>query len=275
MHVSIKAIRMAQRHLGFNQEEVDGILGEGTENALDQALKARKDDLDPRYTNAILEGSRKRKLTAYIQLLAEDRGIETGPVDGYWGPQTDYAFDNLKHLEEHGELPRSWRDIQPTSANPNNWPLERGSELVASYGGPGTNLTTVEAPYVHRLSWDLSTQVMRFSCHEKVADSIVRVLTAVLDHYGYERIKELRLDRWGGCYNKRKKRGGTEWSTHAWGIALDYDPERNRLNWSQDKAAFAGPEYDNWWEFWEEEGWVSLGRVANFDWMHVQAARRL
>ena len=102
----------------------------------------------------------------------------------------------------------------------------------------------------------------------------VQVLTRVLQHYGYERIKELRLDRWGGCYNERKKRGGTEWSTHAWGIAMDYDPERNRLTWGRDRAAFARPEYDRWWGFWEEEGWVSLGRVANFDWMHVQAARR-
>ena len=24
---------------------------------------------------------------------------------------------------------------------------------------------------------------------------------------------------------------------------------------------------------WEEEGWISLGRARDFDWMHVQAAR--
>jgi len=58
------------------------------------------------------------------------------------------------------------------------------------------------------------------------------------------------------------------------GGSADFDPERNRLQWGRDRAAFARPEYDAWWRQWEEEGWVSLGRTANFDWMHVQAARR-
>ena len=101
-----------------------------------------------------------------------------------------------------------------------------------------------------------------------------RMRLIVLAHYGPDGVRELRLDRYGGCFNPRKKRGGTSWSTHAWAIALDFDPERNRLQWGRERAAFARPEYHRWWELWEEEGWVSLGRVANFDWMHVQAARR-
>jgi hypothetical protein len=60
---------------------------------------------------------------------------------------------------------------------------------------------------------------------------------------------------------------------HIWGIAMDYDPNRNKLRWNSDKAVFAREEYRRWWEFWEEEEWVSLGRSRNFDWMHVQAAR--
>jgi hypothetical protein len=60
---------------------------------------------------------------------------------------------------------------------------------------------------------------------------------------------------------------------HSWGIAIDYDPNRNKLRWGAEKAVFAREEYKPWWEFWEEEGWISLGRSRNFDWMHVQAAR--
>jgi len=60
---------------------------------------------------------------------------------------------------------------------------------------------------------------------------------------------------------------------HAWGIALDYFPAKNRLKWHQDKALFARPAYDAWWEIWEDEGWVGLGRVRDFDWMHIQAVR--
>ena len=106
-----------------------------------------------------------------------------------------------------------------------------------------------------------------------MSDSLGRVLAVVLDHYGLDEIKRLRLDLWGGCLNVRKMRGGDRYSMHSWGIALDYDPERNRLKWGRDKASFAKPEYDPWWEAWEQEGWVSLGRQRNFDWMHVQAAK--
>jgi len=85
--------------------------------------------------------------------------------------------------------------------------------------------------------------------------------------------KTLKLDLWGGCLNVRRMRGGRKYSTHSWGIAVDYDPLHNRLKWGRDKALFARPEYNKWWEFWEKEGWVSLGRTRNFDWMHIQAAK--
>jgi hypothetical protein len=54
---------------------------------------------------------------------------------------------------------------------------------------------------------------------------------------------------------------------------LDFDPSRNKLKWGRDKANLARPEYDAWWEAWETEGWLSLGRERNFDWMHIQAVK--
>jgi hypothetical protein len=68
-------------------------------------------------------------------------------------------------------------------------------------------------------------------------------------------------------------RGGSAWSTHAWGIAIDWNPSSNKLKWGREQATLARPEYDAWWDIWEEEGWLSLGRARNYDWMHVQAAR--
>jgi hypothetical protein len=97
-------------------------------------------------------------------------------------------------------------------------------------------------------------------------------LENVLNIYGENEIDRLRLNRFGGCYNNRRMRGGTQWSTHSWGIALDFDPARNQLTWGRNQAAFAHPVYNDWWRCWEEEGWVSLGRRRNYDWMHIQAA---
>jgi hypothetical protein len=276
MYIPVNAIRIAQRRLGFPVDEVDGVLGPLTAAALDEALRTRRAELNPVHAGAILDGARSRKLTAFIQLLAADLQVNAGKIDGLWGPQTAFAFDCLAFAEEQGELPAPWRDVAPGGANPHHWPVEREAALVAFYGLPGdeANLVSVEVPYAHRLSWAPSEHVHRIRCHRSVADSLARVLGRVLEHYGAAGIDALRLDLWGGCYNHRRKRGGTAWSTHAWGIAMDYDPDRNRLNWGREHASFARPEYEAWWRCWEEEGWVSLGRSAHFDWMHVQAARR-
>jgi len=214
----------------------------------------------------------KRQATAFIQSLCKLNNINAGPVDGYWGPQTEYAYGILETFLETGILPNPWRDEQPNAIlNPHNFPFEVDMEQF--YGEVGKNQVRLQLPYPHRLSWEKRTIVRSLFCHEKVKDSLNTVLTNVLNHYGMEEIRRLHLDIWGGCLNVRKKRGGTSWSTHSWGIALDYDPDNNALRWGRDKALFARPEYDKWWQFWEEEGWVSLGRAKNFDWMHVQAAR--
>lgn len=88
-----------------------------------------------------------------------------------------------------------------------------------------------------------------------------------------EGIRALGLDLFGGCLNVRAMRGGKALSMHSWGIAIDVDPEHNPLRWGRDKARMAGPDYAPFLDIWESEGWISLGRERNYDWMHVQAAR--
>lgn len=128
-------------------------------------------------------------------------------------------------------------------------------------------------PYPMRIAWDKRKTVSRITIHSKCAESAGRALQRTLDHYGMEKIKELGLDLFGGCFNNRPMRGGSQLSMHAFACAIDFDPERNQLKWGRDRARLAKADCAKFWEFWEAEGWVPLGRARNFDWMHVQAAR--
>lgn len=152
------------------------------------------------------------------------------------------------------------------------WPKQNAARMNAFYGKVGTNQKPLVCPYPMVLSWDTRTTISKFSINKNCHDSALKVLTRVREVYGLAEIKRLRLDRFGGCLNVRKMRGGSNWSIHSWGAAIDFDPDRNQLKWGRDQAAFAKPEYEEWWKAWEAEGWVSLGRERNFDWMHVQAA---
>jgi hypothetical protein len=260
-----KAVQFIQAQLnarGLDAGPEDGILGPRTLAALNQVEGIPQ------------EWAKKRKAVAFVQLLAKAKDIETGDIDGYWGPQTEFAFEVMQQvLVEHRE-PEIWRPEELPDENPHGWPRQTPEDsLVRFYGEVGTNQTRIDLPYPHKLAWKKSTVIRSFPCHEKVHDSLHRVLSRVLDNYGIEEIRKLRLNLWGGCLNVRRMRGGTRYSMHSWGIAVDYDPERNRLKWGRDRAGFAKSEYDTWWKIWEEEGWVSLGRTRNFDWMHVQAAK--
>ena len=247
------AVRVIQQCLikeGLNPGTVDGKLGDNTYRAVNTALTRRTADLPGNWQG----WTNPRKSVAYLQLLCKERGIDVGVIDGFWGPQTDFAFDTLAQLLETGEMPRPWRDETPLVVNPNGWPPQDEAAVIGKYGKAGTNQVSLALPYPHRIAWDLKTTVNSYQCNAKVRDSAQRVLQRVFDHYGMERIKELRLDRWGGCLNVRKMRGGTKWSMHSWGIAIDYDPDNNQLKWGRDRAAFARPEYDAWWRFWRKRG---------------------
>jgi hypothetical protein len=265
MELTTSMIKLAQKELkkkGKYHGEIDGRINAGVKSALGTIPQ-----LKPHWRY-------KQKLIGFIQLLCIENNIDTGDLDGLWGTRTAYAYEVLKQYLETGVMPGNWRDIEPLDVNPHHWPKETESDLIAFYGEPGEqHLTVFQAPYPLKASWDKRIIIQRVRCHEKVKESLETILNNVLDHYGHDKINELHLNVYGGSYSYRKKRGGSSWSTHAWGIAMDFDPDNNQLRWGRDKALFAQPEYDAWWRFWEEEGWTSLGRVKNYDWMHVQAAK--
>lgn len=154
----------------------------------------------------------------------------------------------------------------------NNWPRQK--DLAKFYGkiGSGHKILRVPAEYPMKL-YNGPKQVTRINIHEKCHDSALAVLHRVLEHYGPEKLHGSGMDSYFGCYAPRRMRGGSSWSTHAWACAIDFDASNNPLRWKMDRARFAQAFYDYWWSCWEDEGWLSLGRSRNFDWMHVQAAR--
>lgn len=146
--------------------------------------------------------------------------------------------------------------------------------IIKRYGQPTVTgkeyLVTIDSPFPLRVAWDLKTSVKKISCHRLVAASLKAILTDILEAYGYERIKELGIDLYGGCFNYRRMRTGNAWSLHSWGIAIDLDPARNQLKETARTARFARPEYKKMIDIFYKHGWVSLGREANMDWMHFQ-----
>lgn len=146
-------------------------------------------------------------------------------------------------------------------------------ELKKFYGTPdqeGSYLMTIPLPYPMRLAWDKRVTVNRMRCHKKVADQLTNIFTEILEYYGIERIKELGLDLFGGCFNYRQMRGGSDWSRHSWGLAVDLDPERNPLRGTSAQAVFSRPEYQPMIDIFYKHGFESLGREKDYDWMHFQ-----
>ncbi len=227
--------------------------------------------------------SDKRKRVAAFQLMCTDTGIDVGIIDGLWGQLAEYGLYALGFFQDTGNLPIQFRDIVALDANPNNWPTDKskhGSQAdlfdifdFNPINGGEPQTVIVRCPWTLRLQWDLTAKTNNIGAHPKVAQSLGNVLTNIHDHYGTDEIKRLRLDIYGGCKNVRKKRGGSTLSIHSFAAALDWDPDKNKLDWGWRKALMARPEYLDFWRFWEEEGWLSLGRTNNFDWMHVQAVR--
>ncbi|MEO9850269.1 MAG: M15 family metallopeptidase [Reichenbachiella sp.] len=261
MKKRIKLIQKILKNQGNYNGAIDGIIGPNTIAAL-STISA----IHPSW-------SRQRKIVAAIQVFANKKNIPCKPIDGFWGPITQVAFEALYAQEFMNPQRPFFRPEEIIDVNPNNWPKQYTPSFNTFFGDQGAGLVSVNLPYRHKLSWRLTKSVGRIKCHEKVAESLTRVLDEVLRTYGQQKISDLRLDVWGGCFNIRPIRGGRKPSMHSWGIAMDYDPNRNRLRWSSEKAEFAKPEYKDWWSIWESEGWVSLGRSRNFDWMHVQAAK--
>lgn len=185
--------------------------------------------------------------------------------DGIPGPKDDAALAALR-----ASAVREYQASKATGSG--SIPEDNEAAIRAVYGPPGdSRLVTFDLPYPMRIAWDTDTVVKRATCHELCKDDLVSILSEIRTHYKTMTALQMAgMDLFGGIYNYRKMRGGTSWSRHAWGIAIDLDPDHNGLNTAWPKVATM-PE--SVIRIFESHGWKSYARSIGRDAMHFQRTK--
>lgn len=274
-----RAIQHGLKVLGLYNNEIDGVLGNNSLTATKAFLLAHESKLPDDH----MSWSKKRKFVATLQILSDEAGFEPGAIDGWLGTNTRNAATLYIRSIEGLDVFNVW-DAEPIDINPNAWPADKSGDLDSFYGKPIENdcsaiepkLVRVDSPWRMPLDWNMSQSRSFFKVHELVAPSLERVLTAIEANYSRAEIKQLGLNRFSGDQVCKKITGGSRMSTHAYGVAIDFYGSRNELNRTTHDTpppTLAHSDCQKFWEAFENEGWYSLGRSENYDWMHVQAAK--
>lgn len=189
--------------------------------------------------------------TAEIQRMQTRIGVTP---DGFWGPKSQAAC-------------RAYlRALMPKN---NPWPSSDQSSLRAFYGAPGDESQLVRIEFPYPMLYD-GKSVTSTRVHKQCAASLLRVLTAISGRMKDASHIRDEAEDFGGVFNFRLKRGGSSYSLHAYGAAIDLDADDNsfRASWPMQS--------DMPLEIMEEfarEGWVSGGAFWGFDSMHFEAAK--
>jgi len=187
------------------------------------------------------------------QIQKMQRRIGVVP-DGFWGPRSQARCRD--HL----------RQMMPA---PNPWPYSTQEALREFYGQPGdeSNLVVIEFPFP---MFYAGKRVLKSRCHLKVAASLKRILTEIGNLYSNEKEIIEEAEDYGGIFNFRHKRGGTTYSVHSWGAAIDLDADDNSFKDTWPLKADMPLEIC---EAFAKEGWTSAGPFWGFDGMHHEACK--
>jgi hypothetical protein len=160
-----------------------------------------------------------------------------------------------------------------------DWPTQ--NDVISVFGDPrdpddptranplweSDNLVSVKPPFA--LTY-LGKPVKSVRCHWRVASSFTGALETIRDKASndIDLLQEWGITIFGGSYNYRLMRGLNTLSMHSYGIAFDFDPERNALN--DPNPHFLGiPEVREAWEL-QDATWGGL--FTRPDGMHWQFA---
>jgi len=109
------------------------------------------------------------------------------------------------------------------------------------------------------------TPVRIIRAHDLVADSLLRIIKAIAAGPHRDILAE-----YAGVYNFRRKRGGTSYSLHAYGAAIDLDPANNafRDSWPMRSTMPLVVMIE-----FAKEGWKPAGAMWGYDSMHFEATQ--
>ena len=252
------------KEAGLYAWRIDGIPGAQTTAAVVAALDGRGRDWPM-----------PRQQIGAAQVILNKLGYEAGAVDGLEGHNTRNATEAWRHKQRTGEHLTARRRADKGYSPGVGLPTQ--AQVDQFYGRPGgeikARLVSKAIPFPMRLDWALSQTVTKVTLHRLVIDRYVGALEAVRDHYGYDTLKGLGIDRYAGGYNHRTMRGGSKWSMHAYGIAVDHFAAPNGLRTRCPEALFCGPEYKAFLDIMEAHGMLPAVRLWGADAMHFQAAR--
>lgn len=144
------------------------------------------------------------------------------------------------------------------------------------------NLAVFNLPFPLVVAWQPEQIITRFQAHRLAGDKIIAALETMLteadklaiqenplaeaERPGLEYLRAHKLNRWGGCFNFRLVRGGHTLSNHAWGTAVDINPDIGRMGSFDDLRT-----YPRWIVgAFESAGFYWGGHFARPDPMHFE-----
>lgn len=175
--------------------------------------------------------------------------IGTTP-DGEFGPKSQAACEAY---------------LKKMMPKPHPWPNSDDASMKRFFGlaGRENNLVAIDVTGLG-IQYEGKT-ITKMRCHTKVAVSLKKILEEIsASPFAYV------LKEYGGVYNYRPMRGGSRYSKHAWGVAIDLDPDNNGLNqnWPESASMPFGVI-----EIFAKHGWLSAGAFWNRDAMHFEATK--
>jgi len=223
--------------------------------------------------------------------LFQKYGLEEGILPYSYKGKINFLIKNLSHTIDKNKWTTTLEsltvpiatDLQTLNlqlAQPEIAASGSTSDLLVNqyvyekYGQPGdpANLESIKPPFQMYLG---NVALRTLSVHKDVAGSLLNALEEIQRVYGNDRIKALKLDQTGGTYSYRKNANDpSRLSLHSWGIAIDIYPSANQKTQTSKSIpppAFTKPEYKDFINIMEKNGWYSLGKFDDSDYMHFQA----